>query len=873
MHASFHLRSRLVAAAFLATTLMPLGLRAAEPANERLRPPSVPLVLHDPYFSIWSPHDTLGGGDTTHWTGAAQRLTALARVDGATYRLMGAEPSSLPTLTQTSLEVTPTRTIYRFDHAASTLSLTFTTPSLPDDLDILSRPVTYVTFEATGRGDQKPSVQFYFDARTELCVNTRDQVTLAEHATIDGLLALRAGTVEQPVLAKQGDDLRIDWGYFYLATRMESDAASAIGTADGLRQRFAKSGRLVTTREAIVPVAAEKAPVLALAWDLGRLDEAANSVTALVAYDDLLAIRYFDDDLPPYWRRNGMDAAELLAKASAEQAAITARCLAFDQALTADAARVGGPRYAALVALCHRQSIGGSKLVADDNGQPLFFTKENHSNGCLGTVDVFYPQAPHLLLLSTALMKATLMPIMDYAASPRWKFDFAPHDMGRYPHATGQVYGGGEKTLDRQMMVEESANMLLLLAALAKAEGNAEFSLPYWPLLEKWAAYLERNGYDPENQLCTDDFAGHLARNVNLSAKAVCALGAFAQLATTAGKAERASRYAEVAKTLAAKWVADADDGGTHTTLAFGAPGTWSQKYNLAWDRVLGLNLFPRDMLDRELAYYKSVSKPYGLPLDSRSAYTKLDWIVWTATLANDRATFDALVDPIVRFVNETPDRSPLTDWYFTDSGKKKGFTGRPVVGGVFMPMIADAALWSAWSAKGAKANGPWAELRLRSVTAVAPTGEFEPATWQVASTKPADGWNQLDQEITGEWKPIELPMGVNSDSGTPIRSPWTARDVWAVREFEIAGSTDGELYVRVTNSGPFELWLNGKLAFESSGAVRGYQNYPISKEAAAALRPGKNILALHARSNGRPKPAFRDVIDVGLLSLGEATK
>jgi hypothetical protein len=313
-------------------------------------------------------------------------------------------------------------------------------------------------------------------------------------------------------------------------------------------------------------------------------------------------------------------------------------------------------------------------------------------------VDVFYPSSPLYLLLNPKLLEASVAPVLEYAELPRWHFPFAPHDLGRYPHADGQVYGGREKTEENQMPVEESSNMLILVAALAKTEGNAALAQRHWVLLTKWAAYLREKGLDPENQLSTDDFAGHLAHNANLSIKAIVALGAYAQLAEKLGHADEAAAYRKTAGDFVARWMHMALDGD-HYVLAFDKPGTWSQKYNLVWDKVLGLNLFPPEVAQKEIAFYKSHQNRYGLPLDNRSQYTKLDWIYWTAALTDSQSDFDALIDPTYNFANESPTRVALSDWYWTHDAKQRGFEARSVVGGLFMKMLTDDSLWTKWLA------------------------------------------------------------------------------------------------------------------------------------------------------------------------------
>src|SRR5262249_15782565 len=132
-------------------------------------------------------------------------------------QVIGRDRGATP-LNQVRLEVLPTRTIYGFAGAGVSLELTFFTPAIPQDLDVLSRPLTYLEWKASATDGKEHQPSLYFDAGSDLVVNTPDQPVIWSRYLLNGQSVLRMGSKEQPVLAKRGDDLRIDWGYLYLAS-------------------------------------------------------------------------------------------------------------------------------------------------------------------------------------------------------------------------------------------------------------------------------------------------------------------------------------------------------------------------------------------------------------------------------------------------------------------------------------------------------------------------------------------------------------------------------------------------------------------------------------------------------------------------------
>ena len=656
--------------------------------SRNFRPPATPLITHTPYFSVWCAANRLTDAWTTHWTGRTQAMCGLIRIDGIALRFMGTLPAKLPALQQTNVTVAATTTTYKFEDHGIVLEVEFLSPLLPNDLELLTRPVSYITLTLHAMDDKEHTVEIYLDNTAAFAVNNYNQKVTATRHHYSDIELLSFQSVDQAILGKKGDNVRIDWGMQYLAIPSSTHTQTSISAIELSRYTFMNSGVLPNTDDRNFPREANNNwPGISVVRSFDKLNSNTISCHVLMAYDELYSVEYFHQKLKPYWKRDGMQIGELLAKANDEYASVRNRCHVFDQTLRQELMNRGGKKYSQIAELAFRQCLSAHTIVQDVDGTLLMFSKENFSNGCIGTVDVTYPSAPFFLYFNPELLKAQIVPILKYAASPRWKFPFAPHDLGTYPIANGQVYGGAEHSEDNQMPVEECGNMLILTAAVCKVENKADFANQHWSTLVKWAEYLMQCGFDPKNQLCTDDFAGHLAHNTNLSLKAILGIAAFGQLCELRGDQAQAQTFQQAAQNMAMEWMKLADDGD-HYRLAFDQKGSWSQKYNLVWQSLFRLNLFPASVLQKEIAYYLKKQNQFGLPLDNRADYTKADWIVWTACLAETKGDFETLVNPLYDFLHYSIDTVPFTDFYNTKTAEKVAFQARSVVGGVFLPLL-----------------------------------------------------------------------------------------------------------------------------------------------------------------------------------------
>src|ERR1019366_5953092 len=302
-------------------------------------------------------------------------------------RLPGRRPDPVPAMQQTASSITPTHTRYEFSQGGITLALTFFTPAIMNNIDLLSRPVTYLTWSAKATDGAPHKVSILLEVDPVISVNERGQqvVTFRNHTS--RLNVLSAGSRDQNILNRSGDNLRIDWGYFHLAIPKDEDSATAI--APDVAKAFAETGKPPVSDSMGMPQPASRtSPHLAASLEFGSVGAQPVTRHLLVSYTEGYAIQYLERNLRPYWQRGNMPVEQMLDLAEAQYSTLDRRANAFDAELTADLSRVGGVQYAAIAILAYRQTLAAHKLVADVNGDAMLFAKENFSNGCIATVDV-----------------------------------------------------------------------------------------------------------------------------------------------------------------------------------------------------------------------------------------------------------------------------------------------------------------------------------------------------------------------------------------------------------------------------------------------------------------------------------------------------
>ncbi len=638
---------------------------------------SYPLITNDPYFSYWSNKEQLNKTDVTHWTGEKKLLTGDIVIDNVRYRFLGKGKTLIK---QVNRIITPLISEYHFENSSVYLIVRFWSPLFLDNPVLLSRPTSYIDFEIRKKGNHDVKIYVNFDEAFTYD-KKRDSDMNGLDISFDNYSTCFMGKRKQPLLESSGDDQRINWGYLFLSLRKEDGSVIYL-------ENDRKS----------------------LQAEINLNDK--NKSTLVVSYDDIASLNYYGYITYGYWKKQYKDISEAIIASFIDHDENLSKAEKLDKELLKRAKEAGGKPLQNIVIAAYRQSIAAHKASFDEEGNLIFVSKENFSNGCAATVDVSYPSIPLFLLYNPEFIFGMIRPIIKCARLPYWIFDFAPHDAGRYPHLYGNVYGiedrdnhhksalgqsyppyylfgPNKKTFrdDCHMPVEECGNMLIMIALASKASKDTKIIENNIDLLDKWTEYLVKFGQDPGNQLCTDDFAGHLEHNANLSIKSIMGIESYAQIQLLLNNKDKYNKYHSLAKEFAKEWEKKSIRNN-HTILAFDKEDSWSMKYNLIWDNYFESDLFSKEMKENEINWYIKMQNEYGLPLDNRADYTKSDWLCWCTCLTDDISKREQLLKPLVKFISKSKSRVPFSDWYDTKTGLVVGFRARSVQGGCFAPML-----------------------------------------------------------------------------------------------------------------------------------------------------------------------------------------
>ncbi|WP_435017424.1 sugar-binding domain-containing protein [Tundrisphaera sp. TA3] len=144
----------------------------------------------------------------------------------------------------------------------------------------------------------------------------------------------------------------------------------------------------------------------------------------------------------------------------------------------------------------------------------------------------------------------------------------------------------------------------------------------------------------------------------------------------------------------------------------------------------------------------------------------------------------------------------------------------------------------------------------------LAPTGQAERQPWKYTTEKPADNWTAVDADESS-WKDGLAVFGTRGTPGAHIGTVWNTPDIWARRVITLPDPVPAKIVLLTLYDEDAEYYLNGVLAATVKGHVSSYDELPISAEARAALKPGKNVLAVHCHQT-----TGGQAIDVGVAEI-----
>ncbi|KAH9935633.1 uncharacterized protein B0H18DRAFT_1082345 [Fomitopsis serialis] len=589
--------------------------------SQSFTPAAIPLAVRSPYFSTWL--STTNGTDFTNawpqfWSGTNGHnngWAGLVRVDGDTYRWLGAAPGMNDT-NLTRSQVTPTRTVWTIQAGPMSLTVTFLTPIEPSDWVRQSMPFSYLSFEAAATDGKSHSVQVYSDVSAEWLSGNLSALVRWNTTTTNQLIYHQV-ELQNPTQFEEVSDQAVD-GSLYYAMAQGKSATYQSGQDSVVRGQFVKSGTLQNTQDTDFRSIAPNYPVFGLAVDLGNIQSTQSPVVWSVGYVRDPSIQYTTgsgtvQNRSPYYVTQYSSVEDMT------------RSTQLDNEITQNATNISS-EYSDLVSLAARQTFGAIDITWNTS-DVMIFMKDMGTSRRVNPVEVMYAAFPMFLYVNASYGGSLLKPLLEFQTSRMYSLPYAASDLGTsYPLASGDTSSG-------QQGLEDTADMIIMALAHARASGDGSLLVQYYGLLKSWTDYLVENSKTPVNQVSADN--QNTANMTNLAIKGIIAIEAMSQIATAVRNTSDADNYARmgIVGTVAKR--------GAGAAVQLREFNSWALMYNLYADLLLGTKVISQSVYDRQGDYYNSLisdgtSRTYGLPIDSADAVQGSSaWLSFTAATAN----------------------------------------------------------------------------------------------------------------------------------------------------------------------------------------------------------------------------------------------
>ncbi|CCM02776.1 uncharacterized protein FIBRA_04884 [Fibroporia radiculosa] len=664
-------------------------------------PAALPVAVRSPYLSAWQYTNAGAAVLSTYpqtWPTGTNNLGWVGhiRVDGTTYRWLGAATYASTTANLTSFEVTPTRTIFNVQAGPMDVTVTFLSPIEPSDWVRQSIPFSYVAVNASSNDGKAHVTQFYSDITAEWASGNRSEVITWSTTETDEVIFHQI-QVETPTPYTEVNG-QTDDGVVYFSTNQGPEVSYQSGGWMSLRDEFEENGSLNMSRDPDFRPISDNWPTFALAIDLGDIQETASPVVFAIGYVRDPSIKYTTATgvtqlRSLYFRTQYSDVVDLIVDFLSDFGDALTRSGSFDNQLSQDASSIS-TKYSQIISLATRQVFGAIDIaVAVGNGTDgswnmsdvMIFMRNMGIDQRVNPVEILYASFPAFLYLNASFGKPLLAPLLEYQNSPRTALPYAVSDLGTsYPIASGEQASVTESSQG----VEQSGNMLIMTLAHARLTGDGYLISQHYDLLKNWANYLIKYFQAPTSQVDADD--QRMANMTNLAIKGIIGIQAMAEMSKAIGNMSDYSLLASAAATFVKSWQSGVVSSGSntqHLLFDFGDEDSWALMYNLYADRLLQTNL-----VSASTQYYQtllsSADGSISLEYDSDANGEANDaWISFTAATASNPTVRNGLLSLVWAHASSNSSPGIFPAMYAASTGNATQGFASPAQGGAFAPL------------------------------------------------------------------------------------------------------------------------------------------------------------------------------------------